>query len=245
MFFSSRVIVHPLKERLSLGMKIAGICVVWSVAIGITLPYTMSLVHFEREAICVGIGDLSPTAKTIYIISWIVTGWGIPSFVIGLLYLKCILNLQIPMAGNNNNVAMNQRRAENKRVVKMFIIIVLLFFAFTTPYSVLYVAFNYLLIFHKDDVDINTAIKWNYALFVITTANSCFNPLIYAKLHKDVSKFVHKLCKCKKRKEPRPGDAYEMPEVAGGGIRSSNAAQAHNKVCTTTSFRNHAFSNVE
>ncbi len=199
-------------------MKIAGISVVWSVAFGITLPYTMSHAFNEKKASCVCTYPFTPIGSITYIISLIVTGWGIPLLVISWLYTKCILKLKAPLA-SNNNAATNLRRAENNKVVNMFIIIAVLFFVLTIPYSVLIMVICYQRIFHKDDVDMNTAMKWNYALFTMTTANSCFNPIIYAKLHKDVNKFVNKLCKYKKRKEPRPGDLYEMLEVVGGGIK--------------------------
>ena len=158
MYFSSRVIVHPLKERLSLGMKIAGICVVWSVAIGITLPYAMSHVFNERKAICVCTYPFTPIGSIIYVISLMITGWGIPLLVIGWLYTKCILKLKAPLA-SNNNAAINRRRAENNKVVNMFIIIAVLFFVLTIPYSIFYMVICYQMIFHMDDVNINTGMK--------------------------------------------------------------------------------------
>ncbi len=219
-------------------MKMVGIVVVWSVATGITIPYTISQ-GLIGDTICIDIGVLSILARNIYVTSWIVTGWGIPFLVIGTIYALCSRNLKKTPKGNSNRAAIRRRQSENQRVVKMFIIIVSLFFALTTPYSVMYVTYNYVLTYHTNEVDINSMMKWNYALFTITNINSCLNPIIYAKLHKDINQFVNKFCNCRSRNESSSRNTFEITDV------SSQSKFTQSSRSAATSSSNKAFDQIE
>eukprot|EP00794_Sanderia_malayensis_P020283 gene20283-22269_t len=233
-----RIITKPLQPRLSTKFKIIGIIVVWLVALGITVPYAISQGVDKDQSICIDQGVLSKKARNIYVTCWIVTGWGIPFIVISILYSICVFELMSKK--KSNSVTVKQRRDENKRVVKMFLIIVSLFFIFTTPYSLMYVTFNYLLTYKREAVDINAIMKWNYALFVLTTLNSCMNPIIYAKLHREINPFVKKLagrvfnCDSNKRKD---GSAYEVSEKTCSTQRSVTTSST----ARSTTYTNQAF----
>ncbi len=242
-----RVITHPLQPRLSTKSKIIGIAIVWIFAIGITIPYTISQgLHEEGVlSICIDQGVLSELGRNIYVTSWIVTGWGVPFIIISFLYTLCILDLRKISTTNSNDIAVNQRKTENQKVVKMFIIIVCLFFILTTPYSLMYVTFNYLLTYRRSELDVNLIMKLNYALFVITTSNSCMNPLIYAKLHQEINPFVKKVAKricCKFTGVRKRGNSYGMSAAESSSRKNATKSTDASRVAT---YSNQAYEGAQ
>lgn len=227
MFFILRVITKPLEPRLSYPMKLGGIFLTWTFAIGMTLPYTISQGLDTQYSICIDQGKLDPVGVNIYVMCWIVAGWGFPFCVIGLLYGLCICTLKKTAAAAIGNSTAGKRIAENKKVIKMFIIIVSLFFSLTTPYSIYYVTLNYMLTYRRSELDITVIMITNYVLFFLTTVNSCINPIIYARLHKDVNGYIKKKCKCVQRTSgERATSSYEVTKMTST-TKSTAMAAAH------------------
>ena len=183
-----------MKPRISTISKILGILFTWGLAVGITLPYTLSQELIFGEY-CLDAGlFMTREERNVYAVLWIFGGWILPLCIISILYGLCIKKLKQSKlkAGNES---MKKRNEQNRRVVNMFLIIVCIFFVFTMPYSAFYVATNFMLTYRRAEVDRNLIWVLNYSLFVLTNINSCINPFIYAKMHQEINEFVRKACK--------------------------------------------------
>eukprot|EP00112_Aurelia_sp_Birch-Aquarium-sp1_P004113 Seg1467.7 transcript_id=Seg1467.7/GoldUCD/mRNA.D3Y31 product="C3a anaphylatoxin chemotactic receptor" protein_id=Seg1467.7/GoldUCD/D3Y31 len=184
-----RVIITPMKPRISTISKILGILLIWALAVGITLPYALSQeLIFGTYCLDAGI-FMTAKESNIYVVMWIFSGSLLPLLIISILYGLCIKKLKEGKLKEENE-SMKKRNAQNRKVVKMFIIIVGIFFLCTMPYSIYYVATNFMLTYRRESVDRFLIWILNYTLFVLTNVNSCINPFIYAKLHQGMNTFV-------------------------------------------------------
>ncbi len=120
-----------------------------------------------------------------------VVGWLIPAFILGVVYHKITLHLRVGEAYHSETQVIQQQiRAENQKVVRMFVIIVCIYLAFTIPFAILQVVFVFIL-------ELAPKVARNqhfYALYLmlpnITALNSCVNPLVYARMHKEINGYL-------------------------------------------------------
>ena len=93
---------------------------------------------------------------------------------------------------DSNNFAVKRRNAMIKKVVKLFTVIVCTFAVLTIPYFLYSFAYStcvyYGIITTISEIK-TCQIILNIMVLVITS-NCCVNPLIYCKLHKDISRWV-------------------------------------------------------
>lgn len=165
--------------------------ITWSIAIGVSMPYVMgSAMHGEE---CYSTPVLTNNQMVIYACCWVLVGWGIPLVVITVLSVAITRVLRQTAEQAHNDAFALRCIERNRKVFKMFIMIVLAFFLLTMPYSLFYAVGTYLIYLRPNHTDFNTLNQANYALFVLMVANSCINPIIYAKMHKDVNKFSQRL----------------------------------------------------
>lgn len=73
----------------------------------------------------------------------------------------------------------------------MFIIIVALYFLFTLPFAVYQVVFS--VFWHYDTTKVKRKeFLIPYLLLpCISAMNSCVNPLVYAKMHREINRYLH------------------------------------------------------
>jgi len=159
-------------QRVSVHKKVAAVLISWVLAACVKFPLTW------RKNF--GISD---QGYKIYLMVWTCLGWVIPLFIISYLYAVCIRRLNDSSVNKDNSQSAVRRREENKRVVKMFIIIVFLYFIFTIPHSIIDL-FRYI------DNTSDAVVVLHECSVIIVLFNSCTNPFIYARMHRDVNRFL-------------------------------------------------------
>ena len=173
--YCNRAITKLLEwQRISSKKKIAAVVFTWVLAACIKFPLTW------RSKM--GISD---EGYKIYLMIWTCLGWVIPLIVICVLYGICIKTLNSSSLKQDHGDAGKRRRKEDKRVVKMFVLIVVLFFVFTIPHSIIDL-FRYI------DNKSSAVILIHECSVILVLVNSCTNPFVYARMHRDVNAFVVK-----------------------------------------------------
>ena len=127
---------------------------------------------------------MSDEGYKVYLMVWTCLGWVIPLIIIAVMYGICIKALRDGRFKNDTSDTAVRRRQENERVIKMFVIIVTLYFIFTIPHSIIDL-FRY--IDNKSDA----VIILHECSVIVVLFNSCTNPFIYARMHRDMNSFVH------------------------------------------------------
>lgn len=159
-------------QRIKVRTKVFAVIFSWVLAACVKFPLTWRM-NF-------GISD---QGYKIYLMFWTCLGWVIPLFIIAYCYAVCIRRLNDNGINKDNSASAVRRRQENKRVVKMFILIVALFFIFTIPHSIIDL-FRY--IDNKSDA----VVILHECSVIVVLFNSCTNPFIYARMHRDVNRFI-------------------------------------------------------
>ena len=235
-------------------MKLCGIISTWVIAIGIAIPYIITLDYkrYGSDAFCLEDPSvLEQTQKDIYVVCFVFFGWILPIILVTMLYGLCIRKLIESSFTNDSNDSMQRRVMQNKKVIKMFIIIGSIYCICTMPYAVLYACINFFLAYRRDEVDIELIWTLNYSLFALTNFNSCINPLVYARRHPDVKAFAklawNKLC-CKalnlrKRSINTRKQKYSVSTEGERNTEMSNATQmtVRRGATDSISFQNKAF----
>ena len=152
--------------------KVIAVVISWALAACVKFPLTW------RKNF--GISD---EGYKIYLMVWTCLGWVLPLFIIAYMYAVCIRRLNENNVNKDNSASAMRRREENKRVVKMLVLIVVLYFIFTIPHSIIDL-FRY--IDNKSDA----IVVLHECSVIVVLFNSCTNPFIYARMHRDVNKFV-------------------------------------------------------
>ena len=181
--------------KISFKTKCIGVIFTWVIGIGFSIPNSLSM-SLEKGMYCMASDKFFSNAMiATYFTCW-TSGYSIvPLITITILYSRCIKKLNQIKFEANGNKTLEKRNEQNRNIVKMFIIIVVLFFVCTVPYAIFYAIVVFLLAYQKAAGAHSLIWTLNYALFVPTCFNSCINPLIYAKKHKEINEFVRKICR--------------------------------------------------
>lgn len=169
----------------------AAVLIIWTCSITITIPLVLRL-RLDGQ-ICWDSNTKIISNKNLVIFNGflVVFIWVIPNLIIMVTYWKTGRALKRNTVQHANNLAVLKRNKENAKVVKMFVTIIITFFILTIPYGCYYFSLSYVLCFYNPkQLNFKTLITLNYVLFIPAAANGCINPLVYAKLHKDVNKFL-------------------------------------------------------
>ena len=121
----------------------------------------------------------------------------IPGIHIIIIYSMTGVKLKASTLKHENARAMEQRMKQNVKVLKMFAVITITFFILTIPYGVYNLCLFWNVLGNHDYIVLRIVI------FLFFT-NFCVNPIIYARMHKEISKylrgFIHKIkracCRC-------------------------------------------------
>ena len=103
--------------------------------------------------------------------------------------LSAVRIYQHTLPGSENNKKAECRRMkQNKNITKMFGRIVLVFFTLTTPNSIFFFVQAYIGTF-REDLFFKEYKKFFYisqVLYAVSALNCCVNPIIYARMHKNM-----------------------------------------------------------
>ena len=168
-------------------MIVLGIILIWTISIGTVLKYTLSHELLNEECFA---NFKTGEEAIVYLACWMIIMTLIPFIIMTATYLATAIELNRNKIKHANNQAMKARVKENKRVVNMFLIVVTSFFFLTAPYAIYYFVSNYLLFVEPNDIDRNVLLAWNYGLFIVSVLNSCVNPIIYGKMHREVNRQI-------------------------------------------------------
>ena len=168
------------------------ILAVWLIGTAASMPLAVRLTYIEDASICTNV-PYEAVHQIAYAGCYIIIGWILPGIIFTTLYFKTARQLKLSEDYHSNARVMQQQiRRENKQVVKMFVVVVALFFTFTMPNTVYQIVYHYLYLF--DDITGKGYLGRIYTILPCVSAmNSCINPLIYAKMHKEFNRYVRGL----------------------------------------------------
>ena len=80
-----------------------------------------------------------------------------------------------------------KRMRQDRHIIWMFAVIITIFFLLNAPYSCFIVAQYYILRFDFDSFDRHAGDSAQLLLFALSAASSVVNPLVYSKMHMEIS----------------------------------------------------------
>ncbi|XP_065057499.1 C3a anaphylatoxin chemotactic receptor-like [Rhopilema esculentum] len=241
-----RVIKKPLAQRISQKLKCAAVVFSWIFAVLLSLPYTLSQ-KIHNEHLCIeDFNFMDPKTKSAYVCLWLFVGWIMPLFAVSIIYCLCSQELQRNHFGKETNDTTRKRAMENRRVVKLFVTLVSMFAILTLPYSVFYITVHFVLTYLRKEANFDLIWTLNYLLFVLTNINSCTNPLIYAKMHKEINSFAGKAWRRIRCIAKSPADNRSM-EASFSDMKTTiqSSQYGKNNKEVEQKFTNKAFSDLE
>ena len=162
-----------------------------SVAMCLFIPLTFQLTN----GVCYASNEsiISYKDSFVLVVVWHVYIWCIPNFIIIIVYCLIARALKANTLKHANNRAMEQRNKQNAKIVKMFIIIIIIFFTLTMPYAIFYCYASYMAVYDPQNPKNEQIVTINFILFILVAANGCVNPLIYAKMHREINRYLRNL----------------------------------------------------
>ena len=162
-----------------------------SIAVSLFIPLASELkdgVCWDRNERIINYKD-----SFVLVVMWLVYTWCIPNFIIIIVYCLIARALKANTLKHANNRAMEQRIKQNSRIFKMFIIITIIFFTFTMPIAAFYCYTYYMYVYDPQNPRNKDSNTINYILFIPAAANGCVNPLIYAKMQREINRYLRSL----------------------------------------------------
>ena len=124
---------------------------------------------------------------------WVVYSMIIPNFIIFIVYCLTARALKENTVKHDNRRAMEQINKQNARIVRMFIIIVVTCFLLTMPYAIFCLYASYVLGHDLSYSNGSVINQLNYILLIPASANCCVNPIIYAKMHREINGYLRNI----------------------------------------------------
>ena len=119
--------------------------------------------------------------------------WCVPYFIMTVTYCLIARALKTNSLTHDNSRAMELRNKQNAKIVKMFVIVVIIFLLLTMPYMIFVFYSCYVDVYGTNDIDGRLHITIMYILFVMVSANGCVNPIIYAKMQRDINGYLRSI----------------------------------------------------
>eukprot|EP00112_Aurelia_sp_Birch-Aquarium-sp1_P013575 Seg2883.2 transcript_id=Seg2883.2/GoldUCD/mRNA.D3Y31 product="Neuropeptide FF receptor 2" protein_id=Seg2883.2/GoldUCD/D3Y31 len=186
-----RIIVKPMALHPSRRRTYVIVVIIWTFAIAYNVPLLLQLELRDNRCTATNKTILKGGKLEFFLLTIFFLLWGASNFLLIAVYWRTIRALKRNRVQHANNQAMLKRDKENANIVKMFIIIVALFVTFTIP-EVCFVFTDFFLVDVLELKDIDLLIKvhkYRFVFVVTSTATVCINPIIYARLHKDINQF--------------------------------------------------------
>lgn len=167
------------------------IAAVWLIGLAASLPFATRLRYIDDASICIVI-SYAPVTQFAYASCYTTVGWLLPGVILTTLYFKTAKELRTSEDYHSHAKVMQQQiRTENKQVVKMFVIVVGLFFSLTLPNAIYQIVHHYIYFFGNETARQKVYLGQIYTVLPCLSAmNSCINPLVYAKMQKEVNRYV-------------------------------------------------------
>eukprot|EP00794_Sanderia_malayensis_P015749 gene15749-17338_t len=216
-----RIIAYPFSPELSRTSKAIRITMVWLIAIVVQIPFILQL-DTTKEHTCLTTPIFTPNVEMAISVCNAVVGWIIPALILAIIYIKIVTQLRMGEANHSGaQVVQQQVRAENKKVVRMFVIIVSIYLAFSVPFAILQAVVVFQLKLTPAAFAKNQTLKGLYLILPnITTLNCCVNPLVYARMHREINAHLNGVYKKVKDallglvSVKRSKSSYSLSEVA-------------------------------
>ena len=210
--FLYSIISKPLAQKYHWSVLYGGVAFVWLSSMGVVLPETLK--YRVTDYGCFPYEDAAEvTSSFIKATVYVVYSPFSPILLIIIVYYLTARALKMNTMRHENNRAMELRNKRNAKIVRMFIIIIMLYFLLTIPHAISYIYGCY--VFFVDTWNSNYEIinTMTYILSIPASANCCVNPIIYARMHRDISKYLGSVIQrikmacfqfCKRRNESTP-----------------------------------------
>ena len=163
---------------------------IWCFSIGVSLPAMYEVEHRYKTQTHSWVCAFA-ISKISYIYNLILTFIIIIPIIISLITIYILAAKALAIHGLDcNNFAVKRRNVMNKKVVKLFTVIVCTFSVLTIPYYLYTFAFSTCLYYGiiKSLLEMKTCGMILSIMVLVITSNCCVNPLIYCKMHKDISR---------------------------------------------------------
>ena len=188
-----RIISRPFSNVLPTKTKSLLIAAAWMIGVATSIPSAVRLVYIDDDVSVCTIKAYIPVQQISYASCYTAVGWIVPGIILVTLYYKTANQLKMSeMYHSNVRVMQQQIRKENREVVRMFVVVVTLFFACTMPNAVYQIVYHYIYLFGTGRPR-TYLIKLYTILPCLSAMNSCINPLVYAKMHKEINRYVRRL----------------------------------------------------
>ena len=180
---------------------------VWLSSISVVVPDALQTTFSNYDCFI----DVTHNAdrRRSFIISTIMIVYSmfIPGIVIAVIYCLTGVALRANTLIHENYRAMEHTNKQNAKVVKMFALIVIVYFVLTMPYAVCTFYVNYLLLHDAPHQVAASTYTLMHILRIPFYANCCVNPIIYAKMHREINQYLRRVtlkikeaCCCKTNK---------------------------------------------
>ena len=216
--FLYSIISKPMARTYHWSVLYGSVAFVWISAIGVVLPEVLK--HKLTEHGCsIHVDEDEGTTSFILATIYFVFSPCIPFLLIIIVYYLTVLALKRSTLRHENNRAMELRNKQNGRVVRMFIIIIMVYFLLTIPYAIsnIYGCYvNFVDTLNPNRKIINTLTE---ILAIPASAHNCVNPIIYARMHRDIRKYLGSVIQgmkracsrfCKRRNERTPASPLTL-----------------------------------
>ena len=210
--FFFRIIKLPMKPKLSHKITFVIICLIYLLSIGSTLPFTFMIrvsnyghitsysVEYDAYVRSSWTFNIIVFWTTILIVTTLV-----PTTILTAVYYSAAMAIIKSLEATQCSTQSKKRIMRNRKVNRMFVIAVVCFFISVTPYTIFCVLFALLTEYQRSFILSNrNLLNWvDLVLQTIMTFNSCINPFVYCKMHKEVASFINKKIRSLKKIRPR------------------------------------------
>ena len=183
-----RIIRYPFDGNLRTRTTALLLLLIWCFSICVSLPATLNTKYRYKTETHSWVCEFT-ISKTSYLYNVIYFAFNtlisITSLII--IYTRAVKGLTIKGV-NTNNIAAKRRETMNKRVVKLFTVVVCTFAVLTIPFYIFSIGtatYGYYNLTKSALAD-NILKIISKILIILASFNSCVNPLIYSKMHKDI-----------------------------------------------------------
>ena len=188
----SRIIRHPFDGNLRRKTILLLLFLIWTISVSLSAPISLNVEYlYKTEQQFWACEYAMSQTSYFYNVTFFACLTFIPLLSLITFYIRAAKSLAIHGI-DSNNIAIKRRNAMNKKVVKLFTVIVCTFAVLTIPYYLYNFAYSTCLYYGiiKTVLEMRTYGIIFFLLTMLIAFNCCVNPLIYCKMHRDVSKCV-------------------------------------------------------
>ena len=168
----------------------ANIVFIWLSSVIIAITYSIRLQLVEGACMVLNEAILDSKGYVVFIGIAFIYIWCIPYFILIVTYFFTARALKANSFAHDNTRALELRNKQNAQIVKMFVIVVVIFLVMTMPYAIFYFYHWYMFVYDRNHIDLVLHYTINNVLFILSSANGCVNPILYAKMYREVNGYL-------------------------------------------------------